>query len=256
MDGPTRRSLLQALLCLWPGLAAGGGPPLVCGQAPPPAFPPPDKPPIVQSWLQDGRQDGPLLPDCGHLRGREFELLVRVTASFNAPGEAADMLLRMGAVSSMKGMTYWSFSDRRRQLLVRESFAVEGPTSTKPRADFTLAELRSGALLHYLQSDNRTSALVPYSLKVLLSGNDGFTLRIENLADVRFMGVTFVPARAMQWVVTIERLGPERWGYRSLLGVQQLGFGSAEKYRLSNLSRSVAIFDLLSGRQTEIESMR
>ena len=255
MDGPTRRCLLQALLCLWSGTAAAWGQPLQCGQAPSPPFPPPEKPAIVQSWLQDGRQDGPL-PDCGHLRGREFALLVRVTASWTAPGDVRDQLLRLGAVSAMKDMHYWSFSDRKRQPLVRDSFAVDGPASTKPRADFTLAELRSGAVLHYLQSDYRTSSLVLYSLQVLHSGNDSFTLRIENLGDVRFMGVTFVPARAMQWLLTVERLGPERWGYRSLLGVQQLGFGMAEKYRLSNLSRSVAMFDLLSGRQTEIESLR
>jgi hypothetical protein len=255
MEGLTRRHLLLALPALWPAWAAAGGAPLVCGQAPFPPFPPPEKPAIVHTWLQDGRQDGPL-PDCGHLRGREFALLVRVTASYTAPGDLGDQLLRLGAVSAMKGMTYWSFSDRKRQLLVRDSFAVDGPTSTKPRADFTLAELRSGAVLHYLQSDNRTSTLVPYSLQVLHSGNDSFTLRVENLGDVRFMGVTFVPARSMQWLLTVERLGPERWGYRSLQGVQQLGFGAAEKYRLSNLSRSVAMFDLLSGRQTEIEPLR
>jgi hypothetical protein len=71
------------------------------------------------------------------------------------------------------------------------------------------------------------------------------------------MGMTMVAAREMQWVVRLERLAPDRWGYRSLLGMQHLGLlGRAEQHRLSNLSRCVAMFDLLAGRQTEIEGYR
>ena len=230
--------------------------PLLCGNAPPPAYPAADRPASVQSWLQDGHRDGPL-PDCGGLRGRDFELLVRLTASFAAPGELADMLLRLGAVSTLKGMPYWSFTDKKRATLIRESYAIDRPASMRPRADFSLAELRSGAELFFVHSDNRSNALVPYRLQLQHSGPDSFTVHVENAGDIRYMGMMMAAAHEMQWVVKLERLAPGRWGYRSLLGMQHLGMlGRAEQHRLSNLSRCVAMFDLLAGRQTEIEGYR
>ena len=54
----------------------------------------------------------------------------------------------------------------------------------------------------------------------------------------------------------IERLGSGRWGYRSLLAQRRLRLGRNEQHRLSNLARSVAMFDLRAGRQTEIEAYR
>ena len=259
-----RRHLMCRLAALCGGaglpmilpLAAQAAAPPLCGNAPPPAYPAVDRPAVVQSWLQDGHQDGPA-PDCGGLRGREFELLVRLTASFAAPGELADMLLRFGAVSTLKGMPYWSFSDKKRAMLIRESYAIDRPASMRPRADFSLAELRSGADLFFVHSDNRSNALVPYRLHLQHSGPDGFTAHVENAGDIRYMGLTMVAAQEMQWVVRLERLAAGRWGYRSLLAMQHLGLlGRAEQHRLSNLSRCVALFDLLAGRQTEIEGYR
>jgi len=260
---PRRQGLCRlAALAAWAAAGLPGGarawgdpaPPL-CGQAPPPAWPAADQPALVQTWLQGGRLDGPA-PDCSGLRSREFELLVRLTASYQAPGELADQLARFGEVSHLKGLTYWSFTDRKRQVLVRESYAVDKPATMAQRADYTLAELRSGRELYYAHGDNRSSALVPYGMQLLQLGDNGFQLRIENVGEVRFMGFTVVGVREMQWVLQVERLGNGRWGYRSLMGLQRLRLGPADKHRQSNLARCVAIFDLIAGRQTDIEPYR
>ena len=258
-----RRALLAALPAGLAALAGGGGaaaaraaePVPLCGNAPPPPWPAVDKPAQVQSWLLDGRQDGPA-PDCTGLRSRDFELLVRLTASFAAPGELADQLARFGAVSALKGMPYWSFTERKRQPLIREAYAIDQPASARQRPDYSLAELRAGNELYFVHSDNRSSSLVPYGLQLQQNTADAFQLRIENVGDIRFLGLTVVAPREMQWAVTIERLGPGRWGYRSLLGLRRLRLGRAEQHRLSNLSRCVAMFDLLAGRQTDIEVYR
>ena len=229
--------------------------PTLCGSAPPPAYPPADKPALVQSWLQDGRQDGPL-PDCSRLRSHDFELLVRVTASYAAPGDLETQLSHFGAVSRLKGATYWSYSDRKRLVLFREAYAVDQPGTLKPRADFSAAELRSGSELFFAHSDNRSSTLSPYSLRLVQSSADAFQVQIENVTDLHYMGLTLVARHDMQWAVAIERLGAGRWGYRSLLGLRHLHLGRAEQHRLSNLARCVAMFDLLAGRQTDIEGYR
>ena len=150
MHKVSRRQVLQALQGLavvtgpgaWVGMA-GAAPASMCGSAPPPAYPAHDKPALVHSWLRGGHQDG-ALPDCSGLRTHDVELLVRVTARFASPLDPAAMLARLGAVSSLKGMAYWSYTEKKRQLLIRECHAIDSPTSMKPRADFSAAELRSG----------------------------------------------------------------------------------------------------------------
>ena len=259
MSRCSRRHLLQGLTPLLalahPACRAAAEPASVCGSAAPPAYPAADKTALVQSWLQGGRQDG-ALPDCSTLRGRDFELLVRVTASFNAPGDLDSQLVRCGAVSALKGASYWSFTDQKRLVLFREAFAVDSATSIKPRADFSAAELRSGSEMVFVHSDNRSSQLAPYSMRLASATADRFTLQVENLSDMRMFGLLLVAAHETQWAVSIERLGAGRWGYRSLLGQRHLRMGRAEQHRLSNLARSVALFDVLSGRQTEIEAYR
>lgn len=227
----------------------------LCGQAGSPPYPPYDRPPLVHSWIAGGRQDG-AAPDCTGLGRRDPELLIRVVGSYVAPGDMAAQLLRLGAVSTLKGMPYWSFTDRKRQTLIQEAFAIDSPTSQRPRADFTLDELKRGDELYFVQRDNRSSALVPYGLRVLPTGPESLLLRVENVGDIKMMGLTVLAAREVQWAVTLERLGGTRYGYRSLLAVQRLRIGSADKHRLSNLARAVAMFDLLAGQQTEIEALR
>lgn len=258
-----RRPLLLAGLCGLAGLGGGlnrpahAQPPApLCGNsAPPPACPGADQPPLVHSWLLDGRRDGPL-PDCSGLRTREFELLVRVVGSYKAPGELEHQLARLGAVSGQTGMPYWSFTEKRRQVLIRESMAVDSLANRQRRADFSVAELRSGAELVFVQTDNRSGKPVPYGLVLLHATPQAFTVRIENLVDIRMMGLQLVAPREMQWTATIDRQGPGHWGYRSLLGLQHLRLGRDEQHRLSNLARCVAVFDQMAGRQTEIEQYR
>ena len=227
----------------------------LCGTAPAPAYPAPDKPALVESWVLDGRRDG-AMPDCSVLHGREFELLVRVTASFNGPADIDGLLERLGAVSALKGATYWSFTDRKRQVLFTQAYAVHRPGSTQPRPDYSASELRAGNELPFVHNDNRSTHLSAYGMRLLKATPDMLQLQVENLGDMRTLGLLLVAARETQWSVTIERLGPGRWGYRSLLSQRRLRMGRNEQHRLSNLARGVAMFDLLAGRQTEIEAYR
>ena len=227
----------------------------LCGTAAPPAYPAADKPPLVHTWLQDGQRDGPA-PDCSALQGREFELLVRVTGSFASTADPDAMLTRLGAVSALKHASYWSFTDHKRLALFKEAFAVESATNLQARGDFTAAELRTGQELTYAHSDNRSSKLMPYGMRLVKATPDLLHLHIENLSELRVYGLLMTAPRETQWSVTAERLGPGRWGYRSLLAQRRLRLGRNEQHRLSNLARSVAMFDLLAGRQTDLEQPR
>lgn len=260
--GLLRRQALLGGLCgltlgvgLWPCAAHATAPLSLCGNAPPPPYPGVDQWPTVQSWLLEGRDDGPQ-PDCTGLPSRDVEMLVRVTGSWRAPGTLDDRLARLGAVSTQTGMSYWSFTDRRRQVLIRESQAVSSLAQRQRRGDFSPAELRSGAECVFVQTDNRTSTPVPYGMQLLKATPQAFTVRVESLGDIRMLGLLLVAEHEMQWLLTVERLGHGHWGYRSLLGLSRLRLGGNEQHRLSNLSRSLAVFDFLTGRQTEVERYR
>lgn len=258
----SRRTLCQRLAALAsaalvsPAAVFGAEPAsALCGTAQAPGYPAHDKPPIVQTWLMEGHRDGPT-PDCSALQGREFELLVRLTASLAAPPDVDLMLARLGAVSAMKGATYWSFTDHKRLALFKEAYAVDSATNLQARADFSAQELRQGQELHYVHSDNRSSKLMPYGMRLVKATADSLQLHIENLGELRMLGMLMLAPRETQWSVTLERLGAGRWGYRSLLAQRRLRMGRNEQHRLSNLARGVAMFDLLAGRLTEIEAYR
>lgn len=227
----------------------------LCGDAAAPPPPAADQPPLVHSWLLDGRRDGPL-PDCSGLRSRDFELLVRVSGAYKAAGDLDDQLARLGAVSAQSGLTYWSFSDRRRQLLVLDSMAVDNLERRQRRADFSVAELRSGVELFYLQTDNRSSEPTAFGMTLLRAGPQSVTVRMENLTDIRMFSLLVMAPRDMQMVLTLRQMAPGLWSYRSLTGVRRLRMASNDQHRLSNLSRSVALFDHTAGRYSPVEQYR
>jgi len=123
-----------------------------CGSAPGPAYPAVDQPALVHSWLLDGHQDGPR-PDCTGLRTREFELLVRVTASFSSALDATGLLGAHGCGVGAQGHAVL--------VVHREEAAGVDPRVLRDRqagdddarADYSPAELRSGAELYFAQSD-------------------------------------------------------------------------------------------------------
>lgn len=226
-----------------------------CGDGAPPAWPAPGQPPLLHAWLAGGRQDGPA-PDCSALPARPYALLLRLVATLQAPADADALALRLGAVSTHTGMRYWSFSDRQRLVLVRQAHALDNLAQRRPRPDFSLAELRSGAPLHFEQTDNRASAPLAYTMRLIQAAPDRLRLLLHNASDLRWMGLTLLAAHELQWQVDLQHLGAQRWAYLSLLGVQRLRLGSADSHRLSHLSRLVAQHDHLAGVSTEVERWR
>jgi hypothetical protein len=84
------------------------------------------------------------------LEGLSSSLVVGLTGSFRAAGGIEAILARFAAVSSFRGIRYWSVSDRRWETLISDSSALAGLDAAKRRDDFSVAELgkRQSSLLH------------------------------------------------------------------------------------------------------------
>jgi len=90
--------------------------------------------------------------------------LTVVAGSFRFSGSADDLLGRFAAISSWRGIQYWSITDGSWETLITDSTAV-GDRPAKRRPDFTVAELkRKGPL--FVQRDNRSPANVTYRMRV------------------------------------------------------------------------------------------
>lgn len=227
----------------------------VTGAAADPAYPEIGQAPVIQAWVRDQPGSVPA-PACDALGSVHFDVLVRVSGAFRGPGDTTAMLARLGAVSRLRDMSYWSFSRRQRETLVTEAYAVDSLEARRARPDFSAAELRAGKVLHFVQRDNRLSALVPFGLSLIAETDTRLQLRIDNVGPVKLGFVTLLGAREMQSSITVTRLGAGLWGYRSVTGLRQVRFGSLDKNRLSLASRATAMFDQLAGRVTEVEYLR
>jgi hypothetical protein len=233
--------LLLALL-LWAGAgeaATGKSPP--CGDPQFPPHPPTGAPVNVLTWREGEPIGGFGFANCGLSASWGSTLLVGLAGSFPFDGKASDLLARFGAVSSLRGVQYWSATDHRWETLITDASAVDGTKEERARPDFSLAEMKAGRDLYFEQRDNRSSRRVIYRMKLRESGDQRFVLTIDNLTEVRlFLFPLFAPGD-LQSLYVLERLGPGRWGYYSLTGVRE-GFLSMGDNRASYVNRAISIY--------------
>jgi hypothetical protein len=155
-------------------------------------------------------------PACTGFTAKGDGVLVAVAGSFPFAGSAGALLARFGAVSALKGLKYWSVTEVGWRTLITKATALEGPKVDRPRPDFTLAEMRSGADLYFAQSENRAGGDVVYRMRVLYFGRDRFVVGIDNVSPVsRYLITLFNPGDLIS-VHFLERRGAGVWGYYGL----------------------------------------
>ena len=155
-------------------------------------------------------------PACTGFTAKGDGVLVAVAGSFPFTGSADALLARFGAVSALKGLKYWSVTEGGWRTLITKATALEGPNLDRPRSDFTLAEMRSGADLYFAQSENRAGGDVVYRMRVRDFGPNRFVVGIENASPVSRYLVTLFNPGDLASVHFLERRGAGVWGYYGL----------------------------------------
>jgi hypothetical protein len=84
------------------------------------------------------------------LGGEGAGVLVALAAHFSHSGTSDALLRRFGAISTLKGLQYWSVTEGGCRMLITDA----GQDLDHRRPDVTLAEMRSGKDLYFAQSDN------------------------------------------------------------------------------------------------------
>jgi hypothetical protein len=177
-------------------------------------------------------------------------VVVALAGSFPHEGSGADLLQRFGAVSSLRGLRYWSVTDKRWRILINDASATGGSEPRQRRADFTNAELRRGAELFFVQDDSRSSGEVIYRLRVKEADNDRIVVELENVSRVRALLFTLFEPGDLKSVYFMER-GPK--GIWRIYALSAARGDYAERSEASLVNRAAAYYRHFSGTPSDRE---
>lgn len=206
-----------------------------------PAYGGPGDPPAARTWRDI---DLPETPGCAGLLAGPAALAVALAGRFDGTLSLGDIATRLGAVSAIEGLAYWSVTDRRWRTLVSRSYAVDGPETRRPRPDFSVQEILSGRTLYFAQNDTRSTGLNIYRMAATAVAADRLTIEIVNVTPIRFTLVTLFEAEALRSIHFIDRLNEGGWGYYGLSLVRS---GAVAGHEKSFVNRAAALYRHLAG---------
>jgi len=232
--------------------AADEGPQPPCsGLAPVPAYAAPGASPSIRVWTSTDLDAPWTPPACTGWAAKSDGVLVAVAGEFPFRGSANDLLKRFGSISALTGLRYWSVTEGGWRTLITRATALEGPDAARPRPDFTVAEMRSGADLYLAEADNRASGEIVYRMRLRSFEPDSFVVALENVSPVKRFYLTLFEPGALQAVHFLERKGTQAWAYYGLAWA-----GGSLPSRLavpeaSYINRALALYRYFTGAPAE-----
>jgi hypothetical protein len=238
-------ALASVLLLLAPGARAADPQPPCAGTG---TYPRPNSPPSIMIWGEkDLEQWHP--PSCTGWTGRS-KFVVAAAGSFRFSGAMNQLLARIGAVSALPRILYWSTTDKKWMPLSKVAFALTDPNPKSRRGDFAASEFVKGANLYYWDDDARTGPAV-YRFKILENTAERIVIAGDNVTPIRRFLFTLFQPGSFQSLLIVQQVSPGTVGafilYRSGEGASGLTTGHDKSY----VNRAVALFRRLAGLQTD-----
>ncbi len=222
-----------------------------CGAEPFPAYSALGAAPAVRSWAQADLKDWSP-PACTAWPGGSATLVVGLAGRFRDPSDGDALLARIGAISSLRDVRYWSITDKRWNTLFTRASALEGPDPKKPRGDFSATELRAGRDVHFLAADNRSGDDAVSRLRVREADSGHIIIETANITPLRWTFLTFAAPGNIQTWYFLDREASGAWRFYSLTRVL---YASSFFVRLvsgeSYANRAVAMYRHVAGIPTD-----
>ena len=217
--GTTKRNLFSRLSSASSfrfGANAQPGPHPPCESASPfPDFAPPGHVPNYRVWSKNEW----VLPACTGWSARAG-MLVAIAGQFRYTRTADDLLLEVGAISTLKGIRYWSVTENSWRTLIISAAALEGPDLHRPRADFRLSEMKSGAKLYFTETENRLGEPVIYGMRASDTGGN-LVITMENVSPVKKFMLTLIKPGDLQSIHYLSEARPGIWRYYGLARTEE-----------------------------------
>ena len=180
-------------------------------------------------------------------------VVVALAGRFRHEGSSADLLRRFGAVSALRGIRYWSVSDKRWRVLITDAAAIGDKDAKQRRENYSISELNAGEIkpgedLYFVQADSRSTGDVIYRLRVHEANNDRIVIATENTSPVRALLLTLFDPGELKSVYFLERRGGGVWNFYALSA-------AAGRYADGNdaslINRAAAFYRHFSGAATD-----
>jgi hypothetical protein len=162
------------------------------------------------------------------------------------------MLRRLGAVSELAGMRYWSVTHKRWQTLVVDAHAMLGPSGGSRRKDFLPDEIATGRYLYFQQEDNLSGKAI-YRMRVESASPDRLVFDIENVSTVRYLMWPIVRPGELQSIYFLDRESVDVWRYFSISRTGRNASRLTGGHDASSINRAVAFYRHLAGIRTDQE---
>jgi hypothetical protein len=183
-----------------------------------------------------------------------FSTLVTTAARFRYTAGAEGLLRRIGAISDLAGMRYWSTTHQHWQTLIVEAHALTGPQPARRRQDFSSDEMQEGKVLYLEQADNLSGAAT-YRMQMAEVSADRLVFNVENVSIMRYFFVTLFSPGEMHSIYFLDRESDSVWRYYSMarMGRNASRLATGPGHASSSINRAVAFYRSLAGIPTDQE---
>jgi hypothetical protein len=162
------------------------------------------------------------------------------------------LLRRIGAISELTGIRYWSSTRKHWQTLIVDAHALTGLQSGQRREDFRLDEMKEGTVLYFEQTDNRSGKAI-YRMHVAEVSTDRIVFDIENVTTIRSLHITLFHPGELQSVYFLERESQTVWRYYSIVRTGTNTNWMLPQNESSAVNRAVAFYRHIVGIPTDQE---
>jgi hypothetical protein len=173
-------------------------------------------------------------------------------ARFRYTAGAESLLQRIGAISELAGMRYWSTTHKQWQTLIVSAHALTGPQPDQRRQDFTPDEMTPGKVLYLEQADNLSGAAI-YRMHIAEASADRLVFDVENVSVMRYFFLTLFDPGEMQSIYFLDRESAGVWRYYSIVRTGRNASRLATGHDSSSINRAVAFYRSLVGIPTDQE---
>lgn len=228
------------------------GPEPPCGNEPIPPYPRLDDSATVRSWSESDFSHDWRPPECTGWAAVGFTTLVTTVARFHDVTEAEGLLRRIGAISELAGIRYWSITHKRWQTLVVDAYALTASRPNQRREDFTPNEIKEGSVLYFEQVDN-LSGKAMYRMHIAKASADRIVIDVENVSTVRYLFIPIFHPGETQSICFLDRESDNVWRYYSIVRTGKSANRLIAGNESSAANRAVAFYRHLVGIPTDQE---
>jgi len=238
------------LLCLAHAYAQPGPQP-PCGGEPVPLYTGLDETAVTKLWSKSdfGRDWKP--PACTGWTTSGFTTLVTTAARFRHASGTDGLLRRIGAISELSGMRYWSTTHKQWQTLILEAHALTGPSGQR-RADFTPEEMTTGKTLYFEQADN-LAGKATFRLHIAEASADRIVFDVENVGTMRYILITLFHPGEMQSIYFLDRDSENAWRFYGMVRTGKNASRLTTANDSSAINRATAFYRHFVGIPTDRE---